>query len=160
MSGPQTRSDRSWQIPGAARDACWHDFPNSYKFFFIAGRIISKSPLLKIWGSDNTLIILSWLTSLAMTILLSLATSYGEGHHIEDVPPQLLNASFKIFITSLICYQLTLCLTKFSILFFYLRVFPNRRERYLFWGTLACVFCYAIPLFIAFVLQCDSQAGI
>jgi hypothetical protein len=133
--------------------------PTAISSFFIAGRIISKSLLIKIWGWDDTLIILSWLSSLVVMILLSLNTSYGDGHHIKDVPLQLLDASFKIFITSIIFYQLTLCLTKFSILFFYLRVFPKRRERYLCWGTLACVVCYAIPMFIASVWQCDPQTG-
>lgn len=52
-------------------------------------------------------------------------------------------------------YQLALCFTKISILVFYLRVFPGRREIWLSWITIGIVVSYSIPFLILDALQCD-----
>jgi hypothetical protein len=48
-----------------------------------------------------------------------------------------------------------MCFTKLSILVFYLRVFPARRERWLSWGTIVFVILFTIPMLIGDVLQCN-----
>jgi hypothetical protein len=111
--------------------------------------------VLGIWGWDDTLIIFSWLNSLSITILFCVATRYGQGYHLENVPFNLFETSFSITYVTLICYQLALCLTKLSILVFYLRVFTARRERLLSWGTIIFMGLAMIPILVGDILQCN-----
>ncbi|CAI4213440.1 unnamed protein product [Parascedosporium putredinis] len=60
----------------------------------------------------------------------------------------------------LIFYQLCLCLTKLSVLTFYLRMFSGkRRERWLARATIAFVLLYGVPLLFVSVFQCHPQEG-
>ena len=60
----------------------------------------------------------------------------------------------------LIFYQLCLCLTKLSILTFYLRMFTARpMERRLAWGTVIFVVIYGIPMLFMSVFQCHPIQG-
>jgi hypothetical protein len=61
---------------------------------------------------------------------------------------------------ALICYQLCLCMTKLSVLAFYLRMFSSRPvERRLAKATIVWVVVYGIPMVVLSVLQCHPSAG-
>ncbi|KAH7410899.1 hypothetical protein BKA64DRAFT_662079 [Cadophora sp. MPI-SDFR-AT-0126] len=129
--------------------------PQILAFLFVLGRIISRVKIVRKWSADDTLIVIAWMNAFTLTVLFGVATQYGQGHHIDDVPLELLKTSFKITYTSLMSYQLALCFTKISILVFYLRVFPGRRELWLSWITIGIVVSYSIPFLILDALQCD-----
>ncbi|PVH87549.1 hypothetical protein DL98DRAFT_250848 [Cadophora sp. DSE1049] len=129
--------------------------PQILAFFFVLGRIISRIKIVRKWSADDTLIVIAWMNAFTLTVLFGVATQYGQGHHISDVPLDLLKTSFMITYTSLMSYQLALCFTKISILVFYLRVFPGRRELWLSWITIGIVVSYSIPFLILDALQCD-----
>ncbi|KAL5329761.1 hypothetical protein ACEPPN_003279 [Leptodophora sp. 'Broadleaf-Isolate-01'] len=130
-------------------------FPQILAFFFVLGRIVSRVKIVRKWSADDTLIVIAWINALSLTVLFGVATRYGHGHHITDVPLNLLKTSFLITYTTLMSYQLALSFTKLSILVFYLRVFPGRREVWLSWTTIGFVVSYSIPFIITDALQCD-----
>jgi hypothetical protein len=94
------------------------------------------------------LIILARVNGLALTVLFGAGTLFGQGHHIEDVPvnpPQnLLPNPFHHFHY----VPIALCLTKISILVFYLRVFPGKREKWMTWSTIVFVIAFGILIII------------
>ena len=141
---------------------------------FIAARTLSRLSLLRKWFLDDTLIILAWLSSTAVCIVYSIAASMpnirnaivvsttdpstdsGVASDYESIRPYLLRTYM-----GLIFYQLCLCLTKLSILAFYLRIFSSRPvERRLAWGTVNFVLLYGIPLLFMSVFQCHPTAGL
>ncbi|KAF8846915.1 hypothetical protein BDZ45DRAFT_755460 [Acephala macrosclerotiorum] len=134
-------------------------FPQILVFFFVLGRIISRVQVVGVWSWDDTLIVIAWFNTLIMTILFGIGTLFGQGHHIHDVPPNLIEESFRITYGTLIAYQLALCFTKFSILVFYLRVFPARREKWLSWGTIIFVGIFSAPLIASDIFQCNPVTG-
>jgi len=56
-------------------------------------------------------------------------------------------------------YVTALSLTKISILFFYLKVFPGRGFRYCVYVLVACNVCYAIIFDFMLAFQCHPIAG-
>ncbi|CZR54086.1 uncharacterized protein PAC_03969 [Phialocephala subalpina] len=134
-------------------------FPQILVFFFVLGRIISRVHVVGVWSWDDTLIVIAWFNTLILTVLFDVGTLFGQGHHIQDVPPKLIEESFRITYGTLIAYQLALCFTKFSILVFYLRVFPARREKWLSWGTIIFVGIFSAPLVASDIFLCNPVTG-
>lgn len=106
--------------------------PELVAFSFVLGRIVSHVTLLKMWGWDDTRIMIAWFNAFAVLVLFGVGTEYGHGHHIEDIPLNVLPGSYAVLHGALLCYQLALLFTKLSILVFYLRVFPGHRERWMY----------------------------
>jgi hypothetical protein len=52
-------------------------------------------------------------------------------------------------------YLVSIALTKISILFFYLRIFPNPRFRRLVWFVIALCIGYILGFVIPVVFQCE-----
>ncbi|KAI8199475.1 hypothetical protein K4K52_008910 [Colletotrichum sp. SAR 10_76] len=129
---------------------------------FIFARIASRLWVIRKWFLDDTLIFLSWLFSTALCIVYgitattpSLLAAPSEASLLEDVNPYIMRTYL-----GLIYYQLCLCLTKFSILAFYLRVFVSRpRERLFAWGTVVFVLMYSVPMLLMSFLQCHPVMG-
>ncbi|CAL3966372.1 unnamed protein product [Diplocarpon coronariae] len=70
--------------------------PQALATLFIVGRIFARTCVLKIWNWDDTLIIIAWLHSFAMTALFGVSTYFGQGHHMQNIPPKLLSTSFSL----------------------------------------------------------------
>lgn len=134
--------------------------PQSLATLFVLARIATKSLLSRTWGSDDTTLTLSWLSSLALTVLSCLQTRYGAGQHLASVPLSNLKPSLQLAYATLLLYNLTLCLTKVSISLFYLRVFADRWNKPLSLAALTFVVAYTVPLEIVSVAQCRPVAGV
>ncbi|KAK4164575.1 hypothetical protein QBC43DRAFT_48652 [Cladorrhinum sp. PSN259] len=96
------------------------------------------------WHPSDTLIVISYAFSTAITILYSLS------------PLTPLHTYL-----ALIFHQSTLLLTKLSILAFYLRVFNtagNRTEKRICVGTILFCLGYGVPLIAIAALQCSSSS--
>jgi hypothetical protein len=139
---------------------------------FILARIFSRVLLLRKWFIDDTLILLAWGFSTAVCVVYSIAAETPEILAVPDetmLQMQLdddneMGGSVHPYIMrtylGLIFYQLCLCLTKLSILAFYLRMFSSRpKERYLAWGTVIFVILYGFPMLFMSIFQCHPEAG-
>ncbi|TQN69585.1 hypothetical protein CSHISOI_05908 [Colletotrichum shisoi] len=139
--------------------------PHAVCTLLILARVVSRVWVLRKWFIDDTLIILSWLFSTALCVvygitattpsLLGAPPDDAADDALKDVNPYIMRTYL-----GLIYYQLCLCLTKLSILAFYLRVFVSRqRERYLAWATVAFVLLYGTPMLLMSFLQCHPAPG-
>ncbi|KAB2569614.1 hypothetical protein DBV05_g11712, partial [Lasiodiplodia theobromae] len=134
--------------------------PQSLATLFVLARIATKSLLSHTWGPDDTTLTLSWLSSLALTVLSCLQTRYGAGQHLATVPFSNLKPSLQLAYATLLLYNLTLCLTKVSITLFYLRVVADRWNRALSLAALAFVVVYTVPLEVVSIAQCVPPAAV
>ena len=141
--------------------------PHAICTIFILLRVSSRFLLLRNWFLDDTLILFAWVFSTAVCAVYGIAAKNPE---ILAVPNEMLlqdqsreggvHPSIMRTYLGLVFYQLCLCLTKLSILAFYLRMFSSRpRERYLAWGTLVFVILYGVPMLFMSVLQCHPKDG-
>ncbi|KAF3905036.1 hypothetical protein AA313_de0205336 [Arthrobotrys entomopaga] len=105
----------------------------------VTGRIYTRRWLIRSFGWDDWLIIAAVLLCFALTVSTCLATSAGYGLHIYDVPHQLRTKSLEYAWANMLIYVLTIALTRLSILFFYLRIFPSGLSRLLTFITIGVV---------------------
>ncbi|KXX75180.1 hypothetical protein MMYC01_209613 [Madurella mycetomatis] len=153
---------------------------------FIFARGWSRLFLLRKWFLDDTLIVLAWAFSTAVCIIYSIAaqsprirsatiasssrdaaiSAYDADDydydpadyysHADTLRPYILRTYI-----GLILYQLCLCLTKLSILAFYLRIFASRPLlKRLAWATVIGVVLFGCPLLFMSIFQCHPSAGL
>ncbi|KAK4676919.1 hypothetical protein QC764_403300 [Podospora pseudoanserina] len=134
--------------------------PHIIGTLFLLSRLFSRLFLLKKWfWWEDTLILSSFLFSTAVCATYTITTtttSFPTTHHDRHYTLRTYLA--------LIFYQLSLCLTKLSILSFYLRIFSScastRRLRLLTVLTIIAVMCYGIPLLFITIFQCHPLPGL
>ncbi|KAL6922614.1 hypothetical protein FSHL1_006579 [Fusarium sambucinum] len=101
--------------------------------FFILGvilvsvsiRISTKIYRFTKWGTDDYLIIPAAILSAGQTIIMILMTWDGLGHDIWTISEETTTRFFIYQLAFEFTYVLSLCLIKLSILFFFLRIFPD-----------------------------------
>ncbi|KAK0644030.1 hypothetical protein B0T16DRAFT_460116 [Cercophora newfieldiana] len=130
--------------------------PHVFCTLIIIARGWSRLGLLRKWFLDDTLIVAAWALSTAVCIVFTIA---AQAPRLASTTAYDNSAAVRIYL-GLICYQLCLCITKISILAFYLRIFTSRLpERRLAWATIIAVLLYGIPLLFMTVFQCHPVAG-
>lgn len=131
VTGQSVAAANPWQLSGhnkVPQILVGITFPQILALFFISARAYTRVKILHQWSLDDSLIMLAWISSIPISVLFGVATRYGHGHHVDDVPFDVVKKSFSIVYATVICYQVALASTKLSILVFYHRVFPGRRE--------------------------------
>ncbi|KAL3608913.1 hypothetical protein FPOAC2_03924 [Fusarium poae] len=101
--------------------------------FFILGavlisvgiRISTKLYRFTKWGTDDYLIIPAAILTAVQTICMILMTWVGLGHDIWTISEKTTTRFFIYLLVVEFTYVLSLCLIKLSILFFFLRIFPD-----------------------------------
>ncbi|GME39093.1 Integral membrane protein [Neofusicoccum parvum] len=140
--------------------------PQALASLFVLARIACKLHLdwRRTWAHEDTVICLSWATSLALTVMSCLQTRYGAGQHIYAIPLRSLKPALQLAYGTLIAYNLALALTKISVCLFYLRVFCSdpaaARSRRLVVCCMAFVAAYTVPLEIVSIAQCRPASAV
>ncbi|KAH8594470.1 hypothetical protein B0O99DRAFT_672908 [Bisporella sp. PMI_857] len=119
----------------------------------IALRLFSRYKLSRIWV-DDWFILASGIVMIAMTILPIINATKGFGAHAWDVPPINVQTLLKTYYVSQLFYVIVQNNAKISILFFYLRIFPDPRFRLWTKILMAWIGARAFSYFIAVTFQC------
>jgi hypothetical protein len=110
-------------------------------------------------GADDWTIIASWSVLVAYTIDVCLQTRYGLGQHGYDLPEDTnISASLELFYYGEALYYITVSLTKVSILFLYLKLFPQRSHRIFSYSMMVFVILTGLGCTIAGIFQCNPIA--
>ncbi|KAK0708545.1 hypothetical protein B0H67DRAFT_468942, partial [Lasiosphaeris hirsuta] len=134
-------------------------------------RTWSRLFLLRKWFLDDTLILLAWAFSTTVCIVYSIAAQSPRlltptsdsttTFSLTTYDQTLLHPYILRTYLGLIFYQLCLCLTKLSILTFYLRIFSSRPLSFrLAWATIITILLYGVPLLFVSVFQCHPSPGL
>ncbi|KAI9867710.1 MAG: hypothetical protein M1813_008510 [Trichoglossum hirsutum] len=108
--------------------------------FTVAVRLVTRWRIVNNLGADDLVISASMLVSIAMSYLICDQVRHGLGRHSWSLTEQEYKAWLKRLWINIPLYNLTLTLTKISILLQYLRVFPGRPIRR------ACYILFAIVI--------------
>ncbi|OLN97958.1 hypothetical protein CCHL11_02543 [Colletotrichum chlorophyti] len=137
--------------------------PHAICTLFILARVVSRTWVLRKWFIDDTLIILSYLFSTALCIVYTITATtpslltapLDQATLQNDANPYIMRTYL-----GLVYYQLCLCLTKLSLLAFYVRIFNSRPiERRLARITVAIVILFSFPMLLMTILQCHPSPG-
>ncbi|KAH6690482.1 hypothetical protein F5X68DRAFT_274411 [Plectosphaerella plurivora] len=143
--------------------------PHAVCTLILLARLVARLLLLKKWFMDDSLIVAAYLFATAVCVIYSVASQRPDVLHADE---EALQASLRsdqwavhpyILRTylGLLFYQVCLCLTKVSILTFYLRLFSSsRRYRRVVWATIIFVVAFGVPMLFMSIFQCHPRPGL
>ncbi|EME86699.1 uncharacterized protein MYCFIDRAFT_99406, partial [Pseudocercospora fijiensis CIRAD86] len=117
-------------------------------------RMYARLAVTKNAGWDDAAISVALLASIGTTVTMIAQTSHGLGQHISEVKKPDLKLYLREFWAMIIVYNISLTFTKLSILFQYLRIFPQKPFRMATFTVMGIVICYALWRFFSAVFTC------
>ncbi|KAI0898723.1 hypothetical protein F4806DRAFT_312553 [Annulohypoxylon nitens] len=110
-------------------------------------------------GLDDWLILAALPVSIADAVCVAYSTKDGVGRHQQVVSKPALREGGEIFFTIQVLWAISSSLVKFSILFFYQRIFGVLQYvRYSTWFLITMLTCWVIGVTIAHGLECTPIA--
>ncbi|KAI0849619.1 hypothetical protein F5Y00DRAFT_55008 [Daldinia vernicosa] len=128
--------------------------PIFFASLVVIGRLYSRFLLKNHWW-DDAAILFAWLFAIALVAIVGVETKYGLGHRFSNVPLRLRPVGIRLSYATISCYQVSLVLTKISILLFYLRILKIPYQRVLVFITMGCVVVYGIVFFLLTFFLCN-----
>ncbi|WQF75221.1 Putative extracellular membrane protein, CFEM [Colletotrichum destructivum] len=103
--------------------------------FFLFVRVVNKYMKLSSWGWDDTTIMIAYAFIVAFLPAAYIAERTGAGRDIWTLTPEQITEFLFVFLIFSTLYMTSLAFIKSSILFLYLRIFPDENFRRVLWGT-------------------------
>ncbi|KAK3994350.1 hypothetical protein QBC44DRAFT_43697 [Cladorrhinum sp. PSN332] len=122
-------------------------------------RCYSRAVILRSFGLDDALIVPAQILTLASALAIGLEAKYGLGRHIWMMPDEDYIPYLKCFYSSIILYNVAVCMTKISILLQYKRIFPNPILRKIIKFGLGFLILWGITLCFLLPLVCIPVAA-
>ncbi|OHW90030.1 CFEM domain-containing protein [Colletotrichum incanum] len=115
--------------------------------FFILVRVANKYMKLSTWSWDDITILVAYAVLAAFLPASYLASRAGSGRDIWTLTPEQITDFLLLFIIFGMLYMTCLAFIKSSILFLYLRIFPDENFRRLLW----CTQLFNLLLWVSFI---------
>ncbi|KDN62944.1 putative CFEM domain-containing protein [Colletotrichum sublineola] len=121
----------------------------------IITRIGHKCMRISPWGWDDTTIMIAYLAFAALTPVGFVTAVAGAGRDVWYLSASQISLGLRMFFISTFLYVLGLAFIKASILFLYLRIFPDHRFRMVLWFTQAFNLLLYISFLITALVSCQ-----
>ncbi|KAK4202872.1 hypothetical protein QBC40DRAFT_319530 [Triangularia verruculosa] len=125
----------------------------------VALRCYCRAVILRSFGLDDVLIVPAQILTLASAVAIGLEAKYGLGRHIWMMPDEDYVPYMKSFFSSIVVYNVAVCLTKISILLQYKRIFSNTILRKIIKFGLGFLILWGITLCFLLPLVCIPTAA-
>ncbi|KAF6833835.1 CFEM domain-containing protein (integral membrane protein) [Colletotrichum plurivorum] len=126
---------------------------------FMAMRLVSRAAKFGAWGNDDTAVMVAFgrkkLFDVGLYVVITLLAKVGLGRDIWSLPTWQIPEFLKLMLVVEIMYVLAIAAAKSSILFFYCRIFPDRRFRNAVWAVQIVNALVALSFLIVFCAQCQ-----
>ncbi|OTB17460.1 hypothetical protein K445DRAFT_316070 [Daldinia sp. EC12] len=132
--------------------------PLVFASLVVIGRLYSRFLLKNQWW-DDAAIFFAWLFAIAVVAIVGVETEYGLGHMFSNIPLRLRPIGIRLSYATISTYQVSLVLTKISILLFYLRILKLPYQRILIFITMGCVAVYGTVFFLLTFFLCNPVEG-
>ncbi|KAF2274394.1 uncharacterized protein EI97DRAFT_127804 [Westerdykella ornata] len=106
------------------------------------------------WGLDDWFMMVTMIPMVPLTVLSVVLAEQGLGKDMWTVPFDNITNILHVYYFDELFYIATIALTKISILFFYLRIFPHREFRLCTYATMAACFAYMLAFLPGVAFQC------
>ncbi|KAI1658361.1 hypothetical protein F4813DRAFT_46919 [Daldinia decipiens] len=111
------------------------------------------------WGHDDTIMCFVMALALAFAAISFPITNNGLGLDMWFVPHDNITEVLRLYFFDELLYVTALSLTKISILFFYLKVFPKRSFRLCTYALILTNLVYAVTYDLLLIFQCNPIRG-
>ncbi|KAL2862335.1 PTH11-like integral membrane protein [Aspergillus lucknowensis] len=124
----------------------------------VAMRMYTRIGLLKLNGREDWSILVSLVFAITYLGLVISQYHFGPGRHSNEIPAGELKAQLKRLWAVISMYNASLAFTKVSILFHYLRIFPNYWFRIICYIVMGIVTLYSTWAIITGFVNCVPVA--
>ncbi|KAF9871050.1 integral membrane protein [Colletotrichum karsti] len=121
-------------------------------------RAFTRLKMLRTFGVDDATMLLAQMLALGSAVAIGLEGKWGLGSHSWVPPPEDYVPYMKSFYSSIVVYNIAICLVKVSILFQYRRIFANEIMQKLTMYGLAFMLTWTFTLSILLPLVCYPVA--
>ncbi|KAH7304656.1 hypothetical protein BKA65DRAFT_560415 [Rhexocercosporidium sp. MPI-PUGE-AT-0058] len=126
---------------------------------FMAGRLIVRIKMLKNPGWDDGAIVVSLLCSIAVSVFVYLQVKYGLGNRVETLTGNEFSHVLKYLWASIPFYNLSITLTKVSLVLQCTRVFDGNRIRLASWLTMSFIIACSVEAIFSSIFHCVPIAA-
>lgn len=124
-------------------------------WIFVLLRCLVRFRIVKSFGWDDWLIVLSMILTTLCAALLAASVHYGSGRlHVEDMSMYQLTHALKYEIISQPFYVLSTLFIKLSVGILLLRIAADPIYRSIIWGSMGVMTVWSATTFIVILLQC------
>ncbi|KAL7274197.1 hypothetical protein RUND412_002912 [Rhizina undulata] len=121
----------------------------------VSARLFTRAKIVRGLGSDDLAISFAMVMAIVESTLGCLASKWGTGHHLWDIPTDIsLASSLKVSFVVQILYMPILLTTKISILLFYFRLSPNKTYHRNVWILMGISVAFGIAVTFGDIFQC------
>ncbi|KAK1977071.1 integral membrane protein [Colletotrichum cereale] len=121
---------------------------------FMAMRLTTKVAKLSAWGPDDTVAVVAFVIIIAVYSQSFYFTGVGLGKEIWTLHDYEITLFLKLLLVLEFVYLVGLAVIKASILFFFLKIFPDRRFRRILWTVQLLNFLVGLTFVILCFAQC------
>ncbi|KAL2824309.1 hypothetical protein BDW59DRAFT_173026 [Aspergillus cavernicola] len=122
-------------------------------------RLYMRRVVVKSFGLDDYLVILSLLLVNGFSAIAYTITYYGLGAHQADVSMEDLVVWLKIYYAALCSYLVVAAVVKLSLVTFIMRVFPTRYVKIIGYAIIASIIIFTISGELTLAFQCKPIRG-
>ncbi|KAL3495295.1 hypothetical protein BJX62DRAFT_196525, partial [Aspergillus germanicus] len=124
----------------------------------VAMRLYTRIGLIKLSGREDWTILASLAFAITYLGLVIAQYHFGLGVHSDELPGDILQEQLKRLWVAIPMYNASLALTKISILFQYLRIFPSYRFRIICFIVMGVVILYSTWAIVSGFVNCVPVA--
>ncbi|KAF4625948.1 hypothetical protein G7Y89_g12214 [Cudoniella acicularis] len=117
-------------------------------------RFFTRRRIIHVLGREDWFILLALFFSIGNTVGMIFQSEHALGHHIADLSSQDVVSFLKGFYFTVISYNLSLTMTKISILLLYMRIFSISNIQLICYIQLAIVIVYGLWLLFDNIFFC------
>ncbi|KFZ25164.1 hypothetical protein V502_00358 [Pseudogymnoascus sp. VKM F-4520 (FW-2644)] len=132
-----------------------HIFLVLLALIFYGLRIYTRARILHSIGTDDWLMGVALLSSIALVVNACVSTKFGWAGHLSAIPHEHLSPILQNNWVSEILFTLTTSLVKISILFFYLRLAITPTWKRVIFGSIAFIVVWTIAFCSLIIFQCN-----
>ncbi|EQB50312.1 hypothetical protein CGLO_10264 [Colletotrichum gloeosporioides Cg-14] len=144
---PYTDASRaSWLIVSTA--VCL-----SVTLMFVLLRGYVRAIVIKSWGADDTLVVISFILAILTGVIFSICTTKGLGMHIWTIPIDVQQDGRRITIGATLCYSATFIAVKMAVLLQFRRVFAVPKFRLVCDIMFGFICCFGIAVVVSSIVM-------
>ncbi|TDZ25400.1 Satratoxin biosynthesis SC1 cluster protein 4 [Colletotrichum orbiculare MAFF 240422] len=118
-------------------------------------RVSVKVARISPWGADDATMIVAYLLTAVLVCFTARWEMYGAGKDLWTLDDNQVTQSFKNFFVLQLIYHCLITLLKASVLFLFLRIFPDRKFRITVWATQVFNLVVGITYALVTIFQCS-----
>ncbi|KAI2464229.1 hypothetical protein F4781DRAFT_425700 [Annulohypoxylon bovei var. microspora] len=121
---------------------------------FIASRFYTRQVMKGGVGSDDYLLVLTWVFQALFVVLMIVSSAYGFGQHTTDISSDDIRIATKIELMGQFAVSLAMGLSKTSVAMFLMRIIVAVRHKVILWFWIITIMAWSLLLAISCFAQC------